>query len=186
MRSANLASLAALETPRSMELVGTALLFISLPVTSLWKKLSGVLQRQQTCLGACPGYLPKFHSCSPILNSCWILSLLPVSWYLFHYRIIFTAWQEKLMLKHCGNVLIEFIYRIILQANKKLTPKLTKYKVNSVFHYNCHLLMCAVFLRTQVHPDPYNKFCEFLEWSQFWAAQTGEEWMKFHSTLGKE
>lgn len=66
------------------------------------------------------------------------------------------------MLKHCDNVLIEFIYRISLQANKKLTPKLTKYKVNSVFHYNCHLLLCAVFLRMQVHPDPYNNSVNFL------------------------
>lgn len=117
-KSAELGLLAGIKTQWTLSgaqtEVGTALVFISFFVTSLCKKLSVALPGQQTWLGAWPivnyhismywkasfwisdinlicsisGHVPKFHSCNPILNSCWILFLWHIAWSLFHHMTI--------------------------------------------------------------------------------------------------
>lgn len=117
-KSAELALLAGLKTHwtllEAQSEVDTASVFISFFVTSLCEKLSVALPGQQTWLGAWPivnyhismswkasfcvtninlicsisGHVPKFHSCNPIRNSCWIFLMWHISWSLFHYMII--------------------------------------------------------------------------------------------------
>lgn len=59
------------------------------------------------------------------------------------------------MFKHCGDVLVQFICRI-MQTNRNLTPKLTKCNFNNIFHRNCLLLLCTIFLSMQDHHTTNN------------------------------